>query len=162
MKLKITDFKEGVPVEVSKDYDTKDLDMEFVDLHYLTPLKMKGVVERGIDTLSFRGRLASRVERTCGRCLKKIDESMNRPFDLIYETKDRLEIETLDDLRDVVMLDHPMNYVCKDSCKGLCPHCGANLNEASCNCSDALSNRPLEILKKMLSKRREEKSHGKS
>ena len=162
MKLVIADFKEGIPAEVSKDYDAQELDMEFVDLHYLGPLQLKGVVEKGIDTLSFRGRLASRVERICGRCLKKIEESLERSFEFYYETKDKGEIETLDDLREVMLLDHPLTYVCKESCRGLCPHCGKNRNESPCQCEIKISNRPFGILKNMISKKRGEKDHGES
>ena len=31
----------------------------------------------------------------------------------------------------------PFVVLCKDDCKGLCPHCGANLNEENCTCSNA-------------------------
>ncbi|MGN0038467.1 MAG: YceD family protein [Coriobacteriales bacterium] len=29
----------------------------------------------------------------------------------------------------------PFVVLCKDDCKGLCPHCGQDLNEASCDCA---------------------------
>lgn len=29
----------------------------------------------------------------------------------------------------------PFVVLCKDDCKGLCPHCGCNLNEESCDCT---------------------------
>jgi uncharacterized protein len=30
----------------------------------------------------------------------------------------------------------PMSVLCRDDCAGLCPRCGADLNEGSCDCTD--------------------------
>jgi uncharacterized protein len=35
-------------------------------------------------------------------------------------------------IRDYAVLDIPISQVCKPDCKGLCPVCGANLNEGDC------------------------------
>ncbi len=37
-------------------------------------------------------------------------------------------------LREQVLLALPMNLVCTESCRGLCPVCGNNLNEKQCGC----------------------------
>jgi uncharacterized protein len=37
-------------------------------------------------------------------------------------------------LREQVLLALPMNLVCRETCRGLCPVCGANLNEKQCQC----------------------------
>jgi len=37
-------------------------------------------------------------------------------------------------IREQVLLALPMDVVCKDDCKGLCPMCGQNLNEKQCGC----------------------------
>ena len=44
------------------------------------------------------------------------------------------EIDLAGLVRDEVFLELPMNLVCVDSCAGLCPQCGANLNEGRCTC----------------------------
>ncbi len=38
-------------------------------------------------------------------------------------------------LRDDILLELPSKLLCKDSCKGLCPKCGKNLNNGNCACS---------------------------
>ncbi len=38
-------------------------------------------------------------------------------------------------LRDDILLELPSKFLCKESCKGLCPKCGQNLNQGSCKCS---------------------------
>lgn len=37
-------------------------------------------------------------------------------------------------LRENVLLAIPMKPVCRDDCRGLCPECGANLNDGDCGC----------------------------
>ena len=35
---------------------------------------------------------------------------------------------------DRILLDLPMAFLCREDCKGLCPVCGADLNEGDCGC----------------------------
>lgn len=35
-----------------------------------------------------------------------------------------------------LVLAAPSKFLCTEECQGLCPHCGANLNEAPCGCVD--------------------------
>ncbi len=37
-------------------------------------------------------------------------------------------------LREQFYLAMPMRPLCREDCKGLCPHCGTNLNTATCSC----------------------------
>jgi uncharacterized protein len=134
MKIGISRYKEGTITRVQQDYDPKALDLEYVDLKYVKPLVMNGTIEMGHDTVTFSGNLRSEVIHVCGRCLKEVPESLEIPFRLYYETKDRVEIDTTDDLRETALMIHSMNYLCKSECRGLCQQCGADLNEGSCRC----------------------------
>ena len=40
-----------------------------------------------------------------------------------------------DVLREQVLLAVPLKVICRDDCKGLCPHCGKNLNQEQCSCA---------------------------
>jgi uncharacterized protein len=37
-------------------------------------------------------------------------------------------------VRQLAVLAVPMQVYCRPDCLGLCPECGANLNEGPCNC----------------------------
>ncbi len=37
-------------------------------------------------------------------------------------------------LREEAILAIPIHMVCSPDCKGLCPHCGQNLNQGTCSC----------------------------
>lgn len=45
------------------------------------------------------------------------------------------------------MLALPVNPLCGADCKGLCPQCGANLNAASCSCSQDEGDPRLAVLR---------------
>lgn len=45
-------------------------------------------------------------------------------------------IDIADDVRQTVLLSVPLKTLCRADCKGLCPMCGANMNETQCTCSD--------------------------
>jgi len=49
----------------------------------------------------------------------------------------------LDDLvREELLLALPVNLLCREDCKGLCPVCGIDRNQSDCRCeSDAVDSR---------------------
>jgi uncharacterized protein len=44
------------------------------------------------------------------------------------------KINLRDPIQEQVILALPDRVLCKPDCKGLCPQCGADLNEAACDC----------------------------
>ena len=134
MKILLRRFQEGIPKAVQEVYDPKGLDLEFVDLIYKDQVALNGTVEKFRDTLTFRGHLTTGVEHTCARCLKPVPEPVDHPFNLIYDIRGKEEIDTTEDIREMLILDHPIRFLCSENCKGLCAVCGANLNEGLCTC----------------------------
>ena len=62
-----------------------------------------------------------------------------------------LTFEGLPALNDTLIMETPFVVLCRPDCKGLCPHCGANLNEGQCDCAERvreeeLSNSPFAAL----------------
>lgn len=110
MRIFVSDLKDGVPVSVHEEYDPKELELELVDLKFLDKLILDGVVEKQFEAVSFNGKLTSRVRRICGRTLKEVDEPLSVDFDYYYPAKDADVIETIDDIREAVLMDQPMVY----------------------------------------------------
>jgi uncharacterized protein len=52
-----------------------------------------------------------------------------------YYQKSGLLLE--DVVREQVLLSLPNRTLCQADCKGLCPRCGQNLNQAKCSCDEA-------------------------
>jgi uncharacterized protein len=109
------------------------------------------------DGAQFRlaGRVESSLTLACSRCLDDIALPVDLPFDLLYlphhENIGDGEVEVEDDdlttayyrddeinLGQLVLeqfyLAVPMKPLCRESCRGLCPRCGTNLNTATCSC----------------------------
>lgn len=53
-------------------------------------------------------------------------------------------------IREYALLALPIAPTCREDCRGLCPHCGTNLNEASCDCVDEVVDDRLAALKSLL------------
>ncbi len=138
--VKITQLRDGISEKLVQLLDAKKLDLEYVDLHYKSPIDVNGSVEKVLNTLTVRARLAGRIEHTCARCLKSVDENVVESLDLAYEIEGRNEVDMTDDIRDVLLLAYPEKFVCRQDCKGLCSHCGVDLNIESCQCSHSNGN----------------------
>lgn len=71
-------------------------------------------------------------------------------FDLEKAEEDVFNGKTIDldpIVREQVLLALPMNVVCGEDCKGLCPMCGQNRNEAQCVCEPTVVDPRLAALK---------------
>ncbi len=103
----------------------------------------------GADVI-VRGRFHARVETECRRCLARVLVDVDEPVSLVFRSglgraeAEREEVyplpageRTLDlgePLREHVLLAVPQFAVCRETCRGLCPRCGTNLNEGECSC----------------------------
>lgn len=114
------------------------------------------------------GGYRTRVEVSCARCLEPVARDLAGDFDLLYRPlgvdagphqrsvhEGDTEIgyyqgegiELQDILREQVLLAVPIKAVCREDCKGLCPHCGKNLNVESCQCEEERSDPRWNALK---------------
>lgn len=50
-------------------------------------------------------------------------------------------------VREALLLHMPMKPVCAPDCRGLCPQCGTNLNEAACGCEPETVDPRLAVLR---------------
>jgi uncharacterized protein len=128
-----------------------------------SPLVAEGVAELLPDTggeVRVHGRLRTDLETECDRCLGRASFQVDAPFDLFYrplESTARDEDVAIDEgeaeigfyelpglqledlVREQVLLQLPMQRVCSEGCKGICPICGANRNETNCSCQPHLA-----------------------
>ncbi|MBP5674668.1 MAG: DUF177 domain-containing protein [Victivallales bacterium] len=125
----------GVNLEGTAPISTLDIDdeggrFEFPnDLSYHLHLSQLG------EDLLVTGHLSVTIRAECDRCTEF--------FDLTLETDDvchRYEkvagtvVDLTDDVREDILLVFPQSCLCSEDCRGLCPVCGANLNDGDCGC----------------------------
>ena len=134
MKIALRMLYDRSPKPIHETLDPKKLDLEFVDLNYLDNVVLDGTVEKIQDTLTLRGHLTTRVAHTCARCLKAVEEPVSHPLEVIYDIKGKEEVDTLDDVREALILNHPLRFLCREECPGLCPQCGVDLSVGEHNC----------------------------
>ena len=85
----------------------------------------------------------------CRRCLRPLDAELHCEVRELYRPRadheapdadedtyplagDYLDLRPL--VRDALLLDLPLAPLCQEDCRGLCPTCGADLNEGPCGC----------------------------
>jgi uncharacterized protein len=79
----------------------------------------------------------------CRRCLKDARGEVVAEVQEVYERDpvegetrklDGIEVDLTELARDAVLLELPLAPVCRDDCAGLCPQCGVDLNDSTCEC----------------------------
>jgi uncharacterized protein len=71
-------------------------------------------------------------------------EMMDQDDELYICTGDRVELAEM--LREHVILSMPMQPLCHEQCRGLCPVCGGDRNEQACSCVQETQKNPFAIL----------------
>ena len=120
------------------------------------PTSLAFEVFKDKDLFRLVGRVESTVQLTCGRCLEPFLWPIDATFDLRYqprvESTNEADREIQEDdfstafyendaidlvqlMREQFYLALPMKPLCKPDCRGLCPHCGTNLNRGTCACA---------------------------
>lgn len=96
------------------------------------------------------------IRCTCSRCLAQYPQSLHLSIEEEYfptvdvvtgvslalpEDADpgqaidgRHTLDLLETVRQYILVNMPMKPLCKDNCRGLCPHCDANLTQGACGC----------------------------
>jgi uncharacterized protein len=121
-----------------------------------------------INDIRVAGDFAAKLELLCARCLEPISRDVAKKFDLLYRPqgadagKEELSVTAAeaevsyyqgdgllleDVLREQVLLALPLKAICREDCKGLCPHCGKNLNQEQCQCAEPLEDPRWSALK---------------
>jgi uncharacterized protein len=160
MKFILSEFQEGLAIPVKGSYDAKTIEVEFPDMLYTKPVFLAGEAEKSGGMLRLQGTLTTAVKRICGKCLKEKNEELSFEVDWIFDLSGKDTIEPLENVRELLIVEHPLVHLCKESCKGLCPNCGIDLNEGACNCKKNGYHASPIIIKKEKSKK--ERNHGTS
>jgi len=123
----------------------------------------------GGDVLS-KGTAATQVRQSCSRCLEPVETEIAGDFQSLYvpttgaygKRMDRKDFEwsdqrvtfystdTIDlsaDIRNCLLLELPQKPLCRADCAGLCPNCGADINDGACSCDRRQNDDPWAALR---------------
>jgi len=145
-------------VRFDETFQPGEIDFSGAEVRQSTPLHAEGVAELLANTegeVRIKGHLSVQLETECDRCLARAQLPLDAGFDLFYRPSasfsaeeefaidvgeaemgfyEGVGIELEDVLREQILLMLPMQRTCSADCKGICPVCGKNRNEVSCDC----------------------------
>ena len=116
--------------------------------------------------IEFNAVLSLDYTAICARCGEKFKSFIE--LSITYPVTDKLEKDDIDqdeylilksgklDIEDIcvssIILNLPSRFLCREDCKGLCPECGANLNNGVCSCGGNQIDHRMEKLKDYFNK----------
>jgi len=145
-------------VRFDETFQAGQIDFTGEDLEQASPLRVTGSAEslaHSDGEVRIRGQYTVEMTAQCDRCLTQARFPLDARFDLFYRPmqdiarEEEIEIdegeaeigfyegggmELEEILREQVLLALPMQRVCSEECKGICPVCGRNRNETACDC----------------------------
>lgn len=112
-------------------------------------IKIVGEVEDVGRCFLIHGRIVCKKVFICDRCLAPATKNQVHEFEEEFDKSEAVDdvIDVTELLRDELLAAQPMKNLCKADCKGLCPKCGANLNEGECGCEKFIVDPRLAALK---------------
>lgn len=138
------------------------------------PVNVDLEIRKHPNHIRIRGVIHGIFRVSCHRCLRSFSWTLDEKVDtflmkaeaapsdeevelereeLEYEFFDGEVIEIDQLVAEQIFLALPVKFLCSETCKGLCPHCGSNLNMESCRCAEKRTDSPfaaLEALKSQL------------
>ena len=170
MRLRIRDIEE-TSKELVYDESTTELNplLEHGPVHdfaFVGPATVDLRYYRSGQEIFLDGAIRATVVGQCARCLENFEFAHAPRFSFImvprhgrwaeedleggggdltwYEGE---EIDVSPMLRERMLLALPTLPLCRDGCRGLCAHCGGNLNDGPCDCTDAVGDPRLAVLR---------------
>ena len=155
----------GASLPFESQLDLSDLDF-YGERPFAHPVVIHGTVRNMAGALMLEGSADTTLELVCDRCLKPFRQELRLPVSTLLaetlEDEENDEIVLLEDgavdldevFTTALVLSMDSKHVCSEDCKGLCPTCGADLNNGPCNCGKEIDPR-LAVLAQLLDKENE-------
>lgn len=137
------------------------------ELHLARPLDVRLEAQQVGRDVVVRGRVSGEVALECRRCLTAVTVPLEEEVAVLYQAgidpaeAEESEVYPLPErgseldlspmVREQVVLAVPAYAICTESCRGLCPTCGKNLNEGPCECAPEAGDDRWAALRKLKS-----------
>lgn len=172
MKLDLTEIAQHVGKQMQYEVDEPASSIE--DLQVTSPIRGNLFFTNTGDLLLVRGTLHTTVELECSRCLRlfemplvcEVEEQVElraiavRPFehpqvtmvpeegDALFQEGNILDLTEL--IRQMLLVSIPIKPLHDPECRGLCPTCGADLNDGECSCERQVRHPAFAALARLL------------
>ena len=146
MDVKVINFLnhpgKRLPLDIRLDAATASPSQE--DVRFVEDVTISGEAFAQLGTLYLDTRIRTTVERSCSRCLAPV----HVPVDLreTFEVTIPAESATVDlssQIMGFILASLDPHLLCRADCRGLCPVCGADLNQyPDHTCQDTAEEHP--------------------
>ena len=134
MKIPLSNFKDNDSVALQEEIVPEDLDLDIGVMHFPENLQLKAEAWKSKNDLTVHVHVEGMRSFTCSLCLEEFDNLFEKDFTLHYDINGLDSVMIDSDVRDELILEHPIRILCRTDCRGLCPFCGTNLNTETCDC----------------------------
>ena len=160
MKIQVGGLSEG---HYEYDFAAEPSELE-LDERFAGTVSVHVQVEKTPNQIYLTASIGATADVQCDRCLKSFQRSLTPRYQMyyLYEEPEGLNLDPMevqvvpygtsviditDDVRQTVLLSVPLKLLCKEDCKGLCPHCGKDRNIEECSCGSTVTDPRWEKLR---------------
>lgn len=156
----------GGRLELSESFKMPETQFLGEDFTFPEDCLLSGAILNNTKSLELKAEVKGKMCVHCARCQKPLTVAFSFPIsevlvreDAEFSEEDEVlvysgnEIDLTEAIIDSFLMSVSSKYLCKEDCKGLCPKCGTDLNESSCDCDlnviDPRLEKLAEIMKNM-------------
>lgn len=168
MKISLQDFRDvdGLSRNIAISEPWPVLEFQGQEIEFPQDIAAEFHLERHGAELRLSGTVSALLRLPCSRCAENFDlpvrvtASERIPLDRDNDPDEQWGSSYLDGERDELDLSEyslltvleqlPLQPLCRATCQGLCPQCGQNLNQGTCDCLTERIDPRLALLSKLL------------
>ena len=167
MKIALSDWrKKDLEETLTACEQWPSFSWQGIEIDFKIPVHLSLQLSSKQGSLFIRGKIAADLELACSRCAEPFvlpirctlsevvpltqgddsEEYWDSP--VIDRTQDELDLSELS--LQVLLENLPLQPLCRQDCRGLCPKCGQNLNDGDCGCQTNEIDPRLAVLGQLL------------
>ena len=125
-------------------YEPQENLIDLPEAKIVLPIKINGTVSlTGEHSAFVEGEVNFSISGECTRCLEPTEKEYLLEFSEGVEENNidgySVKNDTIDLTKivdDLIMMNSPLTFLCREDCKGICYNCGENLNKGRCKCKN--------------------------
>ena len=149
LRVALSEVRAG-PVDTTGEVAPDDPILAAAEWSLASPLRVRGRFSgAGEGKYYWRVHFDTTARLECRRCLAAVELPVSESRGLIFTADDETPegegcyaippratmVDLTGALREELLLAVPLFVECRPECRGLCPRCGANLNDGPCSCT---------------------------
>ncbi|MBU2549630.1 MAG: DUF177 domain-containing protein [Proteobacteria bacterium] len=157
LKIRVEDIPEQgmtLALEIAaEEVEARLSELEGEPLSVAAPLTIRLQLAPTGARIVTRGSIRTAIRSGCARCLDEFEQPVNEAVFTVFapdselDRRDEREAEALNQelysgeeidlwpvVQEQIILAVPIKPLCREDCQGLCPDCGRNRNQGSCDC----------------------------